>query len=82
MIAIKSSFNREKCDDAKSAQEVVQIISSFKQAKTGNIGFSRYLENNFKLLIPADEEEIVKNFTNLPTNWTSQVRARLTPERF
>ena len=82
MIARKSSFNREKCDDAKSAQEVVQIISSFKQAKTGNTGLSRYLESNFKLLIPADEEEIVKNFTNLPTNWTSQVRAELTPERF
>ena len=81
MIAIKSSFEREKCDDAKSAQEVVQIISSFKQAKTANLGLSRYLENNFKLLIPADEEEIVKNFTDLPTNWTSQVKAELTSEK-
>ena len=73
LIAIKSSYRREKCDDAKSAQEVVKIISSFKQAKTGNIALTRYLENNFKLLIPADEEKIVKN-TNLPTKWTSQVR--------
>ena len=78
LIALKSSYSREKCDDAKPAHEVVTVISSFKQAKTANIGLSRYLENNFKLLIPADEEEVVKNFTNLPTNWNSQVRLGLT----
>ena len=78
MIAKKSSYRREECDDAKSVQEVVKIVYSFKQAKTANIGLSRYLENNFKLIIPADEEAAVKNFTNLPTNWTSQVRAELT----
>ena len=77
MIALKSSYSREKCDDAKPVQEVVKVIFSFKRAKTANIGLSRYLENNFKLLIPADEEELVKNFTNLPKNWTSQVRIGL-----
>ena len=74
MKAIKSSYSREKCTDAEPAQQVLTIVGTFKNALNPELALSRYLENNFKFVLPGDEEKMLKNFTTLPGNWTSQVK--------
>jgi len=69
-----SSYSREKCTDAKPAQQVLTIVGTFKNAIDPELALSRYLENNFKFILPADEEKMLRNFTTLPGNRTSLVK--------